>query len=149
MHYNYIGGENYEEKGMLDDCACVMTIVINFPIPDPFLIELMPYIEPILYDNIQTYYQFGAQLGLTIDQLTQLEDNFPDKGRRIMQMLLKWRDSSQSVSHHKISKALHTCGYPILSVIVENRFFYECKTGGDYEVVDKGRQLNGKQHKNN
>ena len=110
----------------------------------------MSYIEPIL-DDSKTYYQFGKQLGLTIDELNQLEYKFLDTGRHIMQMLLKWRDSSQSVSHHDISKALRTCGYPILSVIVENQFFYKYKTvdGGDYEVVDKGRQLNGKQHKNN
>ena len=112
----------------------------------------MPYIEAILYDDIQTYYQFGAKLGLTIDLLTQLEYKFPDMGNmrtHIMEMLLKWRDSSQSVSHHKISQALHTCGYPILCVILENRFSYECKPvdGGDCEIVDKGRQLNGKQHK--
>ena len=112
----------------------------------------MPYIEAILYDDLQSYYQFGTQLGLTIDLLNQLEYKFPDKRRRIIQMLLKWRDSSQSVSHQDISQALRTCCYPILSVIVENRFPYECKPavdGGDYEVVDKRRQLNGKQHKNN
>ena len=39
-----------------------------------------------------------------------------------MQILLKWRDNSQSVSHHEISQALRTCGYPILSVILHNRF---------------------------
>ncbi len=70
-----------------------------------------------------------------------------------MQMLLKWRDSSQSVSHHEISQALLTCGYPILSVILENRFsiHHECMAvhGCENEVVTKLRQLNGKQHKDN
>ncbi len=109
-----------EDKGMSIIITIASSLLSIFP--DPFLIELMPYIEPILYGDLQTYYQFGTQLGLTIDQLTQLEFKFPDMGKCIMQMLLKWRDSSQSVSHHEISKALHACGYPILSVILHNRF---------------------------
>ena len=137
---------------MFGDCACIITMCINFPIPDPFLIELMPYIEPILYDDRQTYYQFGTQLGLTIDQLTQLEYKFPDTGRHIMQMLLKWRDSSQqSVSHHEISKALNASGYPILSVILENRFSIKKEMEaaaprrqyGGFAVITDSKPLNG------
>ena len=124
---------------------------IIFPISDPFLIELMPYIEPILYDDLQTYYQFGTQLGLTIDLLTQLDSKFPDKEKCIMQMLLKWRDSSQSVSHHDISKALCASGYPILSVILENQFSIKKdmeaaaprRQYGGFAVITDSKPLNG------
>ena len=128
-----------KKRVMFGDCTCIITMCINFPIPDPFLIELMPYIEPILFDDLQTYYQFGTQLGLTIDQLTQLQYKFPDKEKCIMQMLLKWRDSSQSVSHLEISKALRTCGYPILSVILENWFSIK----KEMEAAAPGRQYGG------
>ena len=82
----------------------------------------MPYIEPILADDLQTYYRFGTQLGLTIDEMTRLEYQFPDKAKLIMKILLIWRDRSQSVTHKEISRALDICGYPILSIIMDNKF---------------------------